>query len=817
MASVQPVEKEVEVDIISPENDHRNRPTENTDVDSVSVTVDKPNSVSEPQPESQTNQNKRGSFLTCYMPVPKPLRYLFRIVLLVCLAPLVYACITAATFAILPLVLIAFVVLRLVQFVIRCHVFEKHFALKVLMRYWILVVALLLLLEVGLFYPIAKFVPGVKVVMIIGLPITMWIKLICILVGIYLINLVIWIFAAVLLADPISEGNGECWELILEAVSEIFGCLLFFWAQVVVMNSVPTFKQSKIFGIYTQKWIQVSLSVLIGYDIITLLAHILVWSLPKIFADNLRIGEKLSTALSVVCCDDLGKGTFNKKYVVYVGIGIKRSIIFILSMVMLLLTWVLYFDDHLNTTAQDKRVLKFGTWSLVSLLICSFFWLIKSCILLYWEAHAVYSRLHSKTADIGKQLYFLVLLSYTHVQRLSELREVPTEDTPGCGSSKTPPKKKVLWVLLDMGSDGDVYQEFDRKIVREKLIRRTGTKASAHDIQQAAEQILSAQYSLSKEFLSGYLNHLRSDESEDSDEDITETLKSIVKVENYGDEDWKLLLELLPSAHPTEQIFFQEVKTWMERAHSRCRFLANTLISEKEVANCLNQVISGLILGATFIMWLLLTDLAKTNVLVLIASPLLAATFIFGDTCKSLFQGLIFVYVVHPFDVGDLCVVDDKLFEVKRIGVWSTTFSKVRTTGKQQEVIYPNSALATKNVINHKTEFDWNDQISFNLKSLDKKTTTELRHQIESYLDTEKEIFAPHFHSVEFLETEDKSKIIVHMKHNIKAEGWTYFECLKEKEKRRFECAIYIQDLINQQEPKAETTEPLVVDQRRDD
>ncbi|KAK9735985.1 hypothetical protein RND81_04G243200 [Saponaria officinalis] len=810
MATIQPVPKEVEVDFISAENEHENPPTQNTDSDSLMiVTVEKPNPVSEPATELPVTRNEQGSFLTSYMATTNPVLLRFRIVLLVCSVPVVYTLVTIVTFAILPLVLVAFVVLRLVQFVIRCDVLEQHYALKVLMRYWVLVVALLLLIEVGLFYPIAKFVPVVNLVTIIGLPITMWIKLICIVIGIYFINLIIWFSTAVILAGQMVDRNGECWELVLEAVSEIFGCLLFLWAEVVVMNSVPTFKQSKIFGIYTHKWIKVSLFVLIGYNMITLLTHIVVWSLPKLFDDNLRIGEKLKTALSLVCCYDLGKGAFNKKYVVYVGIGIKRSIIFIFSAVMLFVTWVLYFDKHLNTR-ENKRILKFGTWTLVSLLTCSFFWLIKSCIILYWEAHTVYNRLHSKTADIGRQLYFLILLSNVHFERVFETPEENSDDSPGCGSSKTPPKRKALWVVLESGSDGDVYQIFDRKTVREKLISRIGTNASIHDIHQAAEQILAAQYSLSKENTSDYLRHLQSDTSEDNGEDITETLKKIVLGEIYSDEDWKMLLELLPSVHPTEQIYFQEVKTWMERAHSRCRFLANTLLSEKEVGKCLNQVISGLIIAATFIMWLLLSGLAKTNVLVLIASPFLAATFIFGDTCKSLFQGLIFVYVVHPFDVGDLCVVDDNLFEVKRIGVWCTTFSKVRTVGKQQEVIYPNSALATKNVINHKTEFDWNDQISFSLKSVDKGKTENLKQQIESYLDTEKHRFTPHFHSVEFLETEDKAKIVVHVKHNIKAEGWTYFECLKEKEKRRFETAIHIHDLINQEVPEAETQESSV-------
>lgn len=90
-------------------------------------------------------------------------------------------------------------------------------------------------------------------------------------------------------------------------------------------------------------------------------------------------------------------------------------------------------------------------------------------------------------------------------------------------------------------------------------------------------------------------------------------------------------------------------------------FIGNTLSSAKEVAEFLNKIISWVLIVATLILWLLLTGLATTKVLVLIVSPLLAASFVFGDTCKSFFQGIIFVYVVHPFDVGDLCVVDGKL------------------------------------------------------------------------------------------------------------------------------------------------------------
>jgi len=96
-----------------------------------------------------------------------------------------------------------------------------------------------------------------------------------------------------------------------------------------------------------------------------------------------------------------------------------------------------------------------------------------------------------------------------------------------------------------------------------------------------------------------------------------------------------------------------------EMVQKNCLFLANAVNSGMELVDYLDAIINGVIIGATFILWLLLTKLASTKVLVVIASPVLAASFIFGDTCKNLFQSIIFVYVLHPFDVGDLCDIEE--------------------------------------------------------------------------------------------------------------------------------------------------------------
>lgn len=66
--------------------------------------------------------------------------------------------------------------------------------------------------------------------------------------------------------------------------------------------------------------------------------------------------------------------------------------------------------------------------------------------------------------------------------------------------------------------------------------------------------------------------------------------------------------------------------------------------------------------------------------------------------------------------------------EVRTVGVWRTTFTKVST---QEKVIYSNSELSHKSIINHKTQFDWNDAVELNVGSLDAEKIKNLKQVIE--------------------------------------------------------------------------------------
>ncbi|XP_074316864.1 mechanosensitive ion channel protein 9-like isoform X2 [Silene latifolia] len=601
---------------------------------------------------------------------------------------------------------------------------------------------------------------------------------------------------------------------VIQAVSDIVDCLFLWYMGTVLMDSLPL---EKIIGLPIRNWMEVIIFIIIGWNIIALSTHFVVWSIHKLVSRYLNhVHDKNERSHRYLLLERI----LSVQYLVYYGNGMKRSINFMLSSLLLLLVWVFYFGPSLiNTDSKAKTVRDFGTWSCTVLLISSFFWILKDFVLLSWEANAVYNRLSTKISEARKSLYFLGILG-RHKHDILKLRYEVLEKESGSNYETSRKNRAQIFMAKNLArvdsyyrdnrdeDDNDEMEEIERgnSPNRRQLKPKLSSKKRARvkhdlllvkkdtmtlfDVQQMAQYFLVAANSLLKESYSSDI--LRKLDSQGAYRDNLKKL--IIGTNNVSDEvqrssecvpqDWEDFEELL-DLNCSGDVNHNEVKTWLEKSHHNCLFLANTLCSAKEVVDCLNSIISVLLISASLIIWLLFTRIATTDLLILIASPFLAATFIFGDTCKSLFQGIMFVYVVHPFDVGDLCVIDEKMMEVKSIGVWKTAFSIVDKAAAHEDVIYPNTKLMQKTVINHKTEFDWNDSIEFSAEHLDELQIAKLLEQIEDYLREKKDKSMPDSHSVAVLPAGEGVKIVIRFRHYKHSGGMTYFQCIKEKDNRR--------------------------------
>ena len=83
-----------------------------------------------------------------------------------------------------------------------------------------------------------------------------------------------------------------------------------------------------------------------------------------------------------------------------------------------------------------------------------------------------------------------------------------------------------------------------------------------------------------------------------------------------------------------------------------------SLTDTKTAVDELHTLLNVLVAILTLIIWLIILKVPITHFLVFTSSQLVLVVFMFGNTCKTVFETIIFLFVIHPFDVGDRCEVD---------------------------------------------------------------------------------------------------------------------------------------------------------------
>lgn len=115
--------------------------------------------------------------------------------------------------------------------------------------------------------------------------------------------------------------------------------------------------------------------------------------------------------------------------------------------------------------------------------------------------------------------------------------------------------------------------------------------------------------------------------------------------------------------------FFPQVNVFRER-----RALALSLNDTKTAVNKLHQMLNVLVSMLIIISWLLILKVATTHFFIFLSSQLLLVVFMFGNTCKTTFEAIIFLFVMHPFDVGDRVEVEDVQVRISSISKFCFLF-----------------------------------------------------------------------------------------------------------------------------------------------
>ncbi|GMP82451.1 hypothetical protein CsSME_00036746 [Camellia sinensis var. sinensis] len=112
-------------------------------------------------------------------------------------------------------------------------------------------------------------------------------------------------------------------------------------------------------------------------------------------------------------------------------------------------------------------------------------------------------------------------------------------------------------------------------------------------------------------------------------------------------------MSLLGGSPESEKISQSSLKNWVVNAFRERRALALTLNDTKTAVNKLHHMVNVLVVIIIAVVSLFILGIATSRFLFLISSQIVVVAFIFGNSCKTVFEAIVFLFVMHPYDVGD--------------------------------------------------------------------------------------------------------------------------------------------------------------------
>ncbi|KAG2331812.1 hypothetical protein Bca4012_018687 [Brassica carinata] len=479
-----------------------------------------------------------------------------------------------------------------------------------------------------------------------------------------------------------------------------------------------------------------------------------------------------------------------RKKVLYFVHGLKKNVQVFIWFSLVLVSWIFLFEEDDKHSRKTKKFLDLITWTIVSLLVGSILFLVKTFALKVLASKFNVRNFFERIQESVFHQYILQSLSgpplIEEAERLGckpkrgHLSFMSTED----GSVKG---KKVL----DMGKVHKMKQE----------------KVSALAMRVLIEAVRASGLSTISNTLDEYSNRKGK-----TDKDITNEMEAVASAydifnnvsqpnRNYIDEDdllrfmikeeVDLVLPLIEGAE-TGKITRKAFTEWVIKVYTSRKALGHSLDDTKTAVKQVDKLIAGVLTIITFIIWLILLDIASTKFLLVFSSQFVGLAFMIGSTCKNIFESFVFVFVMHPYDVGDRCVVDGVMLLVEEIHLLTTVFLKI----DNEKVFYPNAVLITKSISNFYRSPDMGDfiELSIAFATPAAKIAT-FKKRIGEYLVQNPHHWYPEpMLMVKAIENVNKLKMNLLVQHTIN------FQNFAEKNVRRTELFIAIKRVLEELE-----------------
>ncbi|CAN6820405.1 unnamed protein product [Brassica oleracea] len=462
-----------------------------------------------------------------------------------------------------------------------------------------------------------------------------------------------------------------------------------------------------------------------------------------------------------------------RKRVLYFVYGIRKPVQNCLWLGLVLIAWHFLFDKKVERET-NTTVLKYVTKVLVCLLVAVIIWLIKTLLVKVLASSFHMSTYFDRIQESLFTQYVIETLSGPP-RVVIHIEEEKAANGMG-GAKQSPPGPKTVSSASPQVTIGSGrLQRSPTRVGKSPALSRSGSKKEGEDdgiridhLQRMNTKNVSAwkMKRLMNVIRKGALSTLDEQIDTSTHEDdkatqirsefeaklaarkifqnVAEPGSRYIYIEDFmrflTEDESERAMDLFEGASESQKISKSCLKNWVVNAFRERRALALTLNDTKTAVNRLHRIINVLVSIVIVIIWLLILGIATTKFLLVISSQLLLVVFVFGNSCKTIFEAVIFVFVMHPFDVGDRCEIDGVQMIVEEMNILTTVFLRY----DNQKIVYPNSLLGTKPIANYYRSPDMQDAIEFFVHiATPQEKITALKQRIISYVDNKKDHWHP--------------------------------------------------------------------------
>ncbi|QIW94929.1 hypothetical protein AMS68_000447 [Peltaster fructicola] len=218
--------------------------------------------------------------------------------------------------------------------------------------------------------------------------------------------------------------------------------------------------------------------------------------------------------------------------------------------------------------------------------------------------------------------------------------------------------------------------------------------------------------------------------------------------------------------------------------------IANSMHDVDQAINVLDRLLMAVVLVAVVFVFVAFLNSSFTTTLATTGTALLSLSFVFAATCQEVLGSCIFLFVKHPYDIGDRVDIGADQYVVEHISLLFTVFRRVTGAGVGRLVQTPNIVLNTLFIENVTRSKVMAEQVhifvSFDTSFEDIQILKTELHKFVTDKDNSRD-FQPDF-EVEVLGTTDMSKLElkVEVKHK---SNWSN-ETLRAARRSKFMCAL---------------------------